>query len=189
MESITALLSATRDGDTQATEKLFAAVYSQLRVIARSQRHRWVGNYTINTTALIHEAYLRLAGSDSLDFQNRTHFFATAAKAMRQILVNYAEQQCAAKRGGNAVQVPLEEAEIVTAASAEELLDVERVLKRLEAENPRRCQIVECRIFAGMTVEETAEALAISPATVKREWQVASAVLYRDLQGAPGREP
>jgi RNA polymerase sigma factor (TIGR02999 family) len=187
MESITALLDATRQGDAQATEKLFGAVYSELKVIARSQRRRWVGNPTINTTALIHEAFIKLAAGDSASYANRTHFYATASKAMRQILVNYAEQQRASKRGGDAVQVPLEDAEWITETTADELLDMEKQLKRLEAENPRRCQIVECRLFGGMTVEETAEALGISAATVKREWQVASATLYRDLQLDPQR--
>lgn len=184
-DSITLLLEAARGGDARATDRLFSLVYAELKVIARSQRRRWVGNHTINTTALIHEAFIKLAANATPDFANRTHFYATAAKAMRQILVNYAEQQRAAKRGGDAVQVSLEDAELVTDATADELLDIEKLLTRLEKENPRRCQIVECRLFGGMSVEETAEALGISASTVKREWQVASAVLYRDL-GAPG---
>jgi len=184
-DSITTLLAASRAGDSLATDRLFAAVYGELKAIARSQRRRWVGNQTINTTALIHEAYLKLSGAAGAGFANRTHFYATASRAMRQILVNYAEQQSAAKRGGEQVQVPLEEVELLSATSADELLDLESLLRRLEAENPRRCQIVECRVFGGMTVEETAEVLGVSPATVKREWQVASAILYRDLQDAP----
>lgn len=182
MESITQLLDATRAGERSATERLFAAVYHELKVVARSQRRRWVGNHTINTTALIHEAFIKLSADAQPSFANRTHFYATAAKAMRQILVNYAEQQRAAKRGGDAVQVPLEDAEWITETTADELLDMERLLKRLESENERRCRIVECRVFGGLTVEETAEALDISAATVKREWQVASATLYRDLK-------
>ena len=182
MESITELLAATRGGDAQATERLFALVYSELRSIARSQRRRWVGNHTINTTALIHEAYLKLSDGAAAGFANRTHFYATASRAMRQILVNYAEQQSAAKRGGDVVQIPLEEAEFATAATADELLDLESLLRALDAEDPRRCRIVECRVFGGMTIEETADALAISPATVKREGQVVSARLYQALQ-------
>ncbi len=178
-ESITLLLQAAKTGDERATQKLFAAVYGELKALARSHRRRWNGNETINTTALIHEAFIKLAGKEG--FANRTHFYATASKAMRQILLNYAEQQRAMKRGGEAVQVPLEQAEFVSAASADELFNLEHLLKRLEAENPRRCQIVECRVFGGMTVEETADALELSPATVKREWQVASAMLYREL--------
>lgn len=182
MESITALLDATRRGEAQATEKLFNAVYAELKAIARSQRRRWVGNHTLNTTALIHEAFIKLAAGEPANFANRTHFYATASRAMRQILVNYAEQQRAAKRGGDAVQIPLEDIEFVSTASADELLNIEQLLRRLEQDDPRRCQIVECRVFGGMTVEETAEALGISAATVKREWQVASASLYRDLR-------
>ena len=185
MESITQMLDATRAGDRAAGERLFSAVYSELKVIARSQRRRWVGNHTINTTALIHEAFLKLSTDSPPTFANRTHFYATAARAMRQILVNYAEQQRAAKRGGDAVQVPLEDVEWIPETTADELLDMERMLKRLESEHPRRCKIVECRLFGGMTVEETAEVLGISPATVKREWQVASAMLYRDLHEPP----
>src|SRR5262252_60192 len=125
-ESITRLLDATRQGDRAATDRLFSAVYGELKVIARSQRRRWVGNETINTTALIHEAFIKLAANEHPTFANRVHFYATAAKAMRQILVNYAEQQRAAKRGGDGVQVSLEEAQFVTEATADELLNVEQ---------------------------------------------------------------
>ena len=123
MESITQMLDATRAGDRAAGERLFSAVYSELKVIARSQRRRWVGNHTINTTALIHEAFLKLSTDSPPTFANRTHFYATAARAMRQILVNYAEQQRAAKRGGDAVQVPLEDVEWIPETTADELLD------------------------------------------------------------------
>ncbi|HET9864136.1 MAG TPA: ECF-type sigma factor [Steroidobacteraceae bacterium] len=187
MESITQMLDATRAGDRDAAERLFGAVYAELRLVARSQRRRWVGNHTMNTTALIHEAFIKLAGNEGASYANRTHFYATAAKAMRQILVNYAEQQRAAKRGGDVVQVPLEEAAWITESTADELIDIERLLAKLEVEDARRCRIVECRLFGGLTVEETAEALGISPATVKREWQVTSAALYRALH--PGAEP
>lgn len=182
-ESITLLLDAARSGDAEATRKLFTAVYAELKVLARSHRRRWSGNETINTTALIHEAFIKLSGGDDR-YASRTHFYATASKAMRQILLNYAEQQRAAKRGGDAVQVPLEDAALVSSATADELISFEQVLRQLEAGNPRRSQIVECRVFGGMTIEETAEALDISAATVKREWQIASATLYQELQGA-----
>lgn len=184
-QPITTLLEAARSGDLPATARLFSAVYDELRVLARSHRRRWNGNETINTTALIHEAFLKLSGNQDQSFANRIHFYATASKAMRQILVNYAEQQCAAKRGGDLVHVPLEEVELLTQTTAEELLDLEQLLRQLEAEDPRRCRLVECRIFAGMTVDETADALGISPATVKRDWQIASAWLYRELHREP----
>ena len=178
-EPITRLLDAARGGDLEASAALFSAVYAELQKLARSHRRRWRGNDTLNTTALIHEAFLKLAGP--ADFANRKHFFATASKAMRQVLVNYAEQQSASKRGGEAVRVTLDEATLASDVTAEELLDLHRTLVRLEQDNPRRCRIVECRVFGGMTIEEIAEALSISPATVKREWQVASAQIYREL--------
>lgn len=181
-EPITVLLAAARGGDLDASAALFSAVYTELQTLARSHRRRWRGNPTMNTTALIHEAFLKLAGP--AEFANRRHFFATASKAMRQVLVNYAEQQKASKRGGEAVRVTFDEATLASDVSADELLDLHRLLTKLEAEDPRRCRIVECRVFGGMTIEEVAEALSISPATVKREWQVASARIYRELQGS-----
>ena len=179
---ITVLLGEARSGDAAATEALFNAVYTELRVIARANRRRWQGNRTLNTTALINEVFIKLAGSAPVDFQNRTHFYATASKAMRQVLVNYAEQQKAKKRGGDALRVTLDESVFATEASANELLSVHQLLTQLEAENPRRSRIVECRVFGGMTVEEVADALGISTATVKREWRVATAWLYRAVQ-------
>ncbi|HEX7718992.1 MAG TPA: ECF-type sigma factor [Woeseiaceae bacterium] len=181
-EPITLLLDAARRGDIKATDALFSAVYAELQKLARSHRRRWRGNETMNTTALIHEVFLKLSGQKPGDFANRTHFFATASKAMRQVLVNYAEQQGAEKRGGDALCITLDEASLASQVSADELLDLNRTLTRLEADNARRCRIVECRVFGGMTVDEVAEALDISPATVKREWQVAIARLYQEMQ-------
>jgi RNA polymerase sigma factor (TIGR02999 family) len=186
-QPITLLLDAARRGDIKATDALFTAVYAELEKLAHSHRRRWRGNETMNTTALIHEVFLKLAGQKSGDFANRIHFFATASKAMRQVLVNYAEQQGAAKRGGEALHITLDEATLAAQVSADELLDLHRLLTNLEAENPRRCHIVECRVFGGMTVEEVAEALSVSPATVKREWQVASAQIYRQLDAGMTR--
>lgn len=179
---ITVLLKAAKDGDIEATNSLFAAVYADLKVIARSNRRRWRGNQTMNTTALIHEVYIRLAGQRQADFANRTHFYATAAKAMRQVLVNYAEQQKTEKRGGDAMRVTLDESVLSTDMTAEELLTIHQLLNQLELENPRRCRIVESRVFGGMTIEEVAEALDISPATVKREWSLATVKLFREMQ-------
>ena len=180
-EPITRLLDAARRGDNGATNALFTAVYKELQALAQSQRRRWCGNHTMNTTALVHEAFLKLAGSTSSEFANRAHFFATASKAMRQILVNYAQAQGAEKRGGDAVRIPLEEATVESQMSADEMLDLHRVLTKLEARNARRGRIAECRMFGGMTVEEIAEALEISTATVKREWQIAAAQIYAEL--------
>jgi RNA polymerase sigma factor (TIGR02999 family) len=168
---------------------LFNAVYAELRVLASSNRRRWRGNETMNTTALIHEVYIRLAGQENASFANRSHFFATASKAMRQVLVNYAEKQSAAKRGGDAMRVTLDETVFSTQASAEELLFLHQLLTDLEAENQRRCEIIECRVFGGMTIEEVAEAMAISPATVKREWKLGTMNLFRMMHGNNGDEP
>jgi RNA polymerase sigma factor (TIGR02999 family) len=179
---ITQLLAAARVGDAQASQELFRAVYDELHKIARAHRRRWHGNDTLNTTALIGEAYLKLAGGIDREFDGRAHFFATASQAMRQVLVNYAEMQRAAKRGSDAVAVSLEDVTLVTEASAEELLVVHEVLKAFETEEPRRVRIVECRVFGGMSVEDTALALGISPATVKREWQIAAARIYQQLE-------
>lgn len=187
---ITVLLDAARGGDQTAMDRLFAAVYGELKKLARSQRRRWQGNDTLNTTALIHEVFIKLSGGEKQSFANRVHFYATASKAMRQILINYAQRQSAAKRGGDAVQVELREAHLATQTTVEELLRLHELLTPLESDSPRRCRVVECRVFGGMSVEETAEALGISPATVKRDWQVASARLFRDLrQGADEGEP
>lgn len=181
VQPITRLLVAARSGDRGATNALFTAVYRELQVLAQSQRRRWYGNHTMNTTALVHEAFLKMAGPAPGEFANRVHFFATASKAMRQILVNYAQAQGAEKRGGDAVRIPLEEMAVESQVSADEMLDLHRVLTKVEARNPRRGQIAECRIFGGMTVEEIAEALDISPATVKRDWQIAAAQIYAEL--------
>lgn len=181
-ESITVLLSAARDGREGAGERLFTAVYDELRVLARSNRRRWRGNETMNTTALIHEAFLKLSGSEKLDWKNRTHFYATASKAMRQILINYATHANAAKRGGKAPDLPADEVPLISQSTAEDLLLLTQLLEPLEKDSPRRCRVVECRVFGGMGVEETAAALGISPSTVKREWQIASAWLRLQMQ-------
>lgn len=181
IEPITLLLQAAQGGDPAATSALFQTVYAELQRLAGSHRRRWRGNDTMNTTSLVHEVYLKLAGGGAPGFANRTHFFATASKAMRQVLVNYAEQQGAGKRGGDALRVSLEESTLVTEVSPGEMLDLHRALEFLEAGDARRGRIAECRIFGGMTIDEVAEALDISPATVKREWQIASALLYSRL--------
>lgn len=183
---ITVLLDAARNGEAGATESLFAAVYSELKVLARSNRRRWRGNQTMNTTALIHEVFIRLAGTKSHDFASRSHFFATASKAMRQVLVNYARDQKAKKRGGDALIITLDESVFATETSAEELLEVHQLLSDLESENSRRAKVVECRVFGGMTVDEVAEALGISAATVKREWKMGTTRLYQLLSGNEG---
>lgn len=180
---ITDLLRACRQDDRGALDALFELIYDQLHRIARGQRRRWRGNLTLNTTALIHEAYVKLAGQEELPWESRSHFFAVAATAMRQVLVNYAAAQAAAKRGGDAHKVTFEDSLIASPKKADEVQALDEALKRLEGQNERQCRVVECRFFAGLTVEQTAEALGLSPATVKRDWGFASAWLYRELEG------
>lgn len=181
-DSVTALLDGARAGDDRALQRLFALVYDELHRLARSHRRRWSGDDTMNTTALLHEAYIKLTAGVAPQFENRHHFFATASKAMRQVLVNYAEARHAAKRGAGAEHVPLEDDALVADDAVGELLDLERALRDLESRSPRLCGVFECRVFGGLSVEETAVALGISPATVKREWQLASALLMRDVR-------
>lgn len=156
------------------------SIYRELRQIAKIHRRKWSGNATLNTTALIHEAWLKLNPANA-DFNDKTHFFATAARAMRQVLINYAERNQAQKRCS---PVLTEECNIFSDAAEvtlDELLFINDLLSRLEVQNPRACRILECRIFGGMTNEETACALDVSVSTVKREWLLLSTWLYHEL--------
>ena len=179
---ITQLLQAAAQGDRPASNELFTTVYEELRKIARAHRNRWQGNPTLNTTALIGEAYLKLAKNDLATYESRTHFYATASKAMRQILISYAERAMAARRGGNAVQVTLSDLALDSGNTLDELLLIDSLLEKLEKENPRHGSLFECRVFGGMTIQETATALDVSPATVKRDWTLLSAWVYRETQ-------
>ena len=188
-DNITRLLHAAVAGDGRADDALFDQVYKELRKIAKSHRRSWQGNHTLNTTALINEAYIKLADQDDPDYRSRTHFYATASKAMRHILINYAERRNAAKRGGGQDNLQIEELPLAGEDSLDDLLELNALLERLEGDNPRGCRIAECRVFGGMTISETGEVLGISPATVKREWAVLSAWLYREMHsdGVTGR--
>jgi RNA polymerase sigma factor (TIGR02999 family) len=179
---ITKLLQAASAGDREANDELFRSVFQELRVIARSHRRRWSGNDTLNTTALINEAYLRLANRTLANYQDRVHFFATASRAMRQILINYAERVSSQKRGGNPVRVTLTGLSLSEDNTLEDLLHIDMLLDRLEDSNPRHCRLFECRVFGGMTIDEAAAALDVSSATVKRDWTVVSAWLFSELK-------
>ena len=181
--AITALLEAARDGDAQALDQVFARAYDELRRLARVVRRDRAGS-TLNTTALVHEAYVKLAGSNGLDVKNRLHFMRIAARAMRQVLINAAERRMADKRGGGELDITLHESIHGGAVDVTQLLALEDALRRLEALDPRQGLIVECRFFAGLTIKETAEALNISVPTVNRDWQLARAWLARELRGA-----
>jgi RNA polymerase sigma factor (TIGR02999 family) len=180
---VTSVLQAVRRGDTRAADELFSLVYGELHQIAAGQRRRWGGNETLNTTALVHEAYLKLVRHEEADWESRAHFFSVAASAMRHILINYAERQVAAKRGGGAAHVPLGDADVVAAEAAEELLALDEALHGLARVHERSSRVVECRFFGGFGIRETAETLAVSPATVERDWAFASAWLRRALNG------
>ena len=189
-EDITELLLAAERGDRSALEACFPLVYEELRAIARRQRRAWHGNPTLNTTALLHEAYLKLADQGRLGARSRAHFFAIASTAMRHILCNYARDRTRQKRGGELEQVSLSLQDIEDAAAqpafsdeaAEVLAALGESLARLEKIDKRQSQVVECRFFAALSVEDTALALSISPATVKRDWSFARAWLLREMQ-------
>jgi RNA polymerase sigma factor (TIGR02999 family) len=177
-EKVSQLLLDWSKGDKAALDTLVPLVHEELHRLA----HRYMGGerpgHTIQTTALINEAYLRLTDYKKMRWQNRAHFFAIAAQVMRRVLVDYARRRHYAKRGGGAFQVSLDEAMVLSADTSAELIAIEEALNDLAAFDPRKSQIVELRFFGGLTPEETAEVLEISPTTVKREWQRAKAWLY-----------
>ena len=166
----------------EALDALTSAVYGELRRLAHGYLRRERPGQTLQTTALIHEAYLRLADYEKVRWEGRAHFLGVAAQAMRRILVERARRRGSAKRGNGARQVSLDEAALVSSDGIEELLEIERALRSLEAVDPRRGRIVELRFYGGLSVEETADVLEISSATVKREWRSAKAWLYRAVQ-------
>lgn len=182
---ITRLLEAWKGGDPAAAEELFSLVYEELRALARRQMARGSSD-VLQTTAVVHEAYLKLVDSSGLRFADRGHFYAVASKAMRQILVDHARRRAALKRGGDRVRVDLDENRIPIAERAAEILAVDQALTRLEKLEPGLVRVVEMRFFTGLSVDETATAIGSSPSTVKRDWQKARAFLYRELATAGG---
>jgi len=184
VNDITRLLAAADSGRPEALDEVFEVAYPRLREIAHARRREWRGADTLNTTGLVHEAYMKLAAAGPGSYENRGHFFATTARAMRQVLINYAERQSAKKRGGGQRDVTLYESDAVTDEMLDELLSLDAALKKLEAVDTRQARTVECLFFAGLTVAETAEALGTSPATVKRDWSAARAWLYREMGDA-----
>jgi RNA polymerase sigma factor (TIGR02999 family) len=189
--AVARLLEEVGAGDRGAFDALVPLVYDELRVLARRQRRRWRGDETLDTTALIHEAYLRRVDQSRAQWASRPHFLAVASRAMRQVLLDYAKRRHAAKRGGEQRRVALDEVEEALLAGgdlgeahSEALLAVEEALGRLERHDPMHARVVECRFHGGLTIEDTAEALGVSPATVKRRWALAQAWLYRELTQA-----
>jgi RNA polymerase sigma factor (TIGR02999 family) len=183
-DTITQLIHRWAAGDSPAGARLFARVHAELRAVAHAQRRRWVGDDTLGTTALVNEVYLRLRAADELSASDRAHFFAIASRATRQVLSNYARHRRTERRGGDAERVPLDRADAVAAPAngdQDRLWDLELALEQLQALHPRPCRVVECRYFGGLSIPDTALALGISEATVKRDWALAQTWLYRAL--------
>ena len=178
---VTRLLVQWADGDRQAMEDLLPLVYDELRRLAASYLRRENAGHTLQSTALVHEAYLRLVDQD-VSWQSRAHFFGIAAQMMRRILVDHARTKNAAKRGDGACKVTLDEALLSTESRDVDVLALDRALNKLAELDKQQSQIVELRFFGGLSIEDTAEILKISPATVKRDWAMAKAWLYREMQ-------
>jgi RNA polymerase sigma factor (TIGR02999 family) len=179
--SPTSLLAEWRNGNRAALDQLFPLVYEDLRRRARSCLRAQAQGHTLTTTALVHETYLKLIAVEQVSWQDRAHFMALAATAMRHVLMNYARRNRAAKRGHGPTRVSLEAAPILTDTGAEQLLAVDAALTKLAGLDERLGRTVELRFFGGLSVEETAESLGVAPRTVKRDWRKAKAWLYREL--------
>jgi RNA polymerase sigma factor (TIGR02999 family) len=180
---VTGLLRAWRNGDAQALEKLIPLVYDSLHRIAQAQLRRERPGHTLQPSAVVNETYLKLVESPAADLQNRVHFFAVAARAMRQILVDHARRRAAQKRGGG--DLSRIETEVMTLPRDTDVIAVDHALERLAALDAEQARVVELRFFAGLTLEEAASALQISRATVHRKWIVARAWLHRELSASP----
>ncbi|HEY6404423.1 MAG TPA: sigma-70 family RNA polymerase sigma factor [Blastocatellia bacterium] len=183
---LTQLLIAWSQGDARALEQLAPLVYSELRKVARRYMNRERAGHTLQTTAVVHEAFLRLLGNPQGGWQNRAHFYAIAAQMMRRILVDYARANLRVKRGGETIRVPLEDVDAMVAAPAldPDVIALDEALKKLAEIDPRRSRVVELRFFGGLSVEETAHVMRISTDMVVRDWRVAKAWLFRCLNHA-----
>ena len=179
---VTALLIEVANGNQAAQEKLVPLVYDQLKRLARRYMRRERAGHTLQTTALVHEAYLKLVGQHSPHWQGRAQFYGIAAQLMRRILIDHARRHLREKRGGTQVILPLEEGLAFTPEHSEDLLKLDEALDRLSKLDPRQSRIVELRFFGGLSVEETSRFLNVSPITVKRDWAVAKVWLYGELR-------
>lgn len=180
---VTQLLAQWSSGDEAALERLLPLVYGELRRLASAYLRRERSNHTLQSTALVHEAFMRMVHQHDVQWKNRAHFFAIAAQMIRRILVDYARSQHAEKRGSGAVKLALDEAMAVPQAAANDvdLLGLNDALDKLAAMDERQSRIVELRFFAGLSIEETAEVMSLSPASIKREWSTARAWLFREM--------
>lgn len=177
------LVSVQQGGDAGTFDRLFSLVYTELRQIARRQLRRMRPGETLATTGLVHEAYIKLVDQKQVSWQDRNHFYSIAARAMRQILVNYAEKKQAEKRGGGQAPVTLDEAQVVAPEAEARLLELDAALEHLEQLDPRLSRVVECRFFAGLSENETAAAMGVSRRTVQRDWKLARVWLEAELSG------
>jgi RNA polymerase sigma-70 factor (ECF subfamily) len=184
-QHITQLLNEWGNGDQAALDRLMPLVYAELRRMARRHMNQQRPGHTLQTTALIHEAYMRLAGDSGKQWENRTHFFGVAAKAMRCVLVDHARSRGSAKRGGAVHPVTLDEGIHTSGERMAGLIALDDALTDLAKLHPRQCQVIELRFFAGLSVEETAAILKVSPDTVMRDWRAAKAWLERELNRRP----
>lgn len=179
----TLLLTAVERGDPTAAEKLLVLVYSELRRLATFRMSREPAGHTLQPTALVHEAWLRLMGGANPNFANRAHFFSAAAEAMRRILIDRARSKLAHKHGGGTQRVDIDVGEFVAPEPDEQMLAVHDVLDRLAARHPRQAELVKLRYFGGLTIEETAQLLGISVSTAKNDWTFSRAWLFREIKG------
>jgi len=184
MSDVTRILTSMEQGDEKAADKLFPLIYEELRLLAAQKLARERPGQTLQATALVHEAYIRLIGEESQDWKSRRHFFRTAAEAMRRILIDNARRKKSHKHGGNLQKIELDESNLTQncVLSVDDLISLDEALVRLSAEEEIRAEVVKLRYFAGLTVEQTAEVLGISPPTVKRYWAYARAWLLREIR-------
>jgi RNA polymerase sigma factor (TIGR02999 family) len=185
---VTQLLLDWSDGDQDALNKLIPLVYQELKRMARYYMRRERADHTLQTSALVNEAYIRLVDYKKMRWQDRAHFFAVAAQAMRRILVEHARGRTRAKRGGEVRKVSLDEAATLADGKAADMVALDDALNGLAEFDPRKSQIVELRYFGGLNIEETAEVIGVSPATVKREWNTAKIWLHREITSPPSTQ-
>ncbi len=183
---ITRILDLINKGDIEASQDLFTLVYNELRKMARSQMARESPGHTLQATALVHEAYIRLMADEGSRFQNKAHFFTAAAEAMRRILIEHARRKSRNKRQGNMQRIDLDETLMIQEPKDEELLVLDEALSRLEKHDKEMSDVLKLRFFVGLTVQETAEMLNIAPRTIDRQWAAARAWLYREMQKNSG---
>lgn len=181
MGDVTQILSAVRAGDKQAADRLLEIVYEQLRPLARKDMAGERPDHTLGATALVHEAYIKLIGNQEIQWQNRAHFFASAAEAMRRILIDRARLRGRVKRGGDRKRIPLKGVDLAAEQDLSEILALDEALQRLQTQDTRMHEIVMLRFYAGLSIEETAELMGISVRTVKRDWTCARAWLHHAM--------